>query len=112
MIGGFIVKSYLGWRWTQYIPAFMGFACSLAALFFQEESYPPVVLVAKATELRRLTRNWGIHSRQDEVEVDLKELLSKNISRPMKLLFQDPMLFLVTFYVCCDASRSRLSLPC
>ena len=68
-------------------------------------------LVAKATELRRLTRNWGIHARQDEVEVDLKQLLTKNISRPMKLLFQDPMLFLVTFYVC-SAQVFRLSLPC
>jgi DHA1 family multidrug resistance protein-like MFS transporter len=57
-IGGFITKSYLGWRWTQYIPSFMAFTCAILALFFLDESYPPIILVSKASELRRLTRNW------------------------------------------------------
>lgn len=56
MVGGFITKSYLGWRWTAYIPAFMGFAACVLAFFFQEESYGPVILVSKASELRRKTR--------------------------------------------------------
>ena len=99
MVGGFIVKSYLGWRWTQYIPAFMGFTSAIAALLFQHESYPPVILVAKARDLRRLTRNWGIHAKQEEVEIDLHELVTKNIGRPLKMLMLDPMLLLVTFYV-------------
>ena len=99
LVGGFITKSYLGWRWTQYIPAFMGFACAALALFFQYESYPPIILVEKASELRRLTRNWGIHAKQEEVEVDLKEMLSKNISRPLRILFLEPIVLMVTFYM-------------
>lgn len=55
-VGGFITKSYLGWRWTAYIPAFMGFAAGLLVLLFQKETYGPVILVSKASELRRLTR--------------------------------------------------------
>ena len=43
----------------------MGYASGIASLFFQEESYGPVILVAKAAELRRLTHNWGIHAKQD-----------------------------------------------
>jgi len=58
MIGGFITKSYLGWRWTAYIPAFMGFAACALAVFYQAESYGPVILVEKASDLRRKTRNW------------------------------------------------------
>lgn len=98
-IGGFITKSYLGWRWTAYIPAIMGFAACVLAVFFQRESYGPVILVSKAAELRRLTRNWGIHSKQEEVEVDLRELLSKNISRPLRILFTEPIVLLVTIYM-------------
>lgn len=43
----------------------MGYAAGVAALFFQDESYGPVILVSKASELRRLTRNWGIHAKQE-----------------------------------------------
>lgn len=86
MVGGFITKSYLGRRWTAWIPAFLGYASAVLALYFQEETYGPVILVSKASELRRLTRNWGIHSKQEEIEVDIKELVVKNVSRPMRIL--------------------------
>ncbi|RMZ13872.1 hypothetical protein D0860_02339 [Hortaea werneckii] len=99
MVGGFITKSYLGWRFTAYIPAFMGFASAVLLFFFQQESYGPVILVSKAAELRRKTKNWGIHAKQEEVEVDLKELLTKNISRPLRILFTEPIVLLVTIYM-------------
>lgn len=99
MTGGFITKSYLGWRWTAWIPAFMGYAAGIAALFLQDETYGPVILVSKASELRRLTRNWGIHAKQEEVEVDLKELAIKNITRPLRILFTEPIVLLITIYM-------------
>lgn len=98
-IGGFIAASYLGWRWVAYIPAFMGFFAGTMALFFQEETYGPVILVSKASELRRLTRNWGIHAKQEEVEVDLKELAVTNIMRPVRILFTEPIVLMVTVYM-------------
>jgi DHA1 family multidrug resistance protein-like MFS transporter len=98
-IGGFITTSYLGWRWTQYITAFMGFTSCLLATLLQDESYPPVILVEKASNLRRQTRNWGIHAKQEEVEVELKELLTRNISRPLRILFTEPIVFLVSLYM-------------
>ena len=98
-VGGFITKSYLGWRFTAYIPAFMGFAVAVAAFFFQSETYGPVILVEKAAELRRKTKNWGIHAKQEEVEVDLKELLTKNITRPLRILFTEPIVLFVTTYM-------------
>ncbi|KAK5742509.1 hypothetical protein LTR17_003311 [Elasticomyces elasticus] len=98
-IGGFITNSYLGWRWTAYIPAIMGFTACILSFFFQKESYGPVILVEKAAHLRRLTKNWGIHAKQDEVEVDLGELLKKNLSRPIRILFTEPIILLVTIYL-------------
>ncbi|KAG0633073.1 major facilitator superfamily domain-containing protein [Tuber brumale] len=96
--GGFITESYLGWRWTEYITAIMGFFALFLCLFFLEETYPPVILVSKATELRHLTKNWGIHARQEEIEIDFKELVEKNFARPLKLLFTEPIIFLLSLY--------------
>lgn len=98
-IGGFIVQSYLGWRWTMYITAIMGFTSFTLALIFQQESYPPVILVSKASELRRRTKNWGIHAKQEEVEVNLRELVTKNVSRPLRILFTEPIVLLVSIYM-------------
>ena len=98
-IGGFITISYLGWRWTMYITAIMGFTSFTLALLFQTESYPPAILVGKASELRRRTKNWGIHAKQEEVEVDLRELVTKNVSRPLRILFTEPIVLLVSLYM-------------
>lgn len=98
-IGGFITQSYLGWRWTMYISSFMGFLTFGLLLLFLEETYPPVVLINKAAELRRRTKNWGIHAKQEEIEVDFKELIVKNVSRPMRILFTEPIVLLITIYM-------------
>lgn len=98
-IGGFIVISHLGWRWTEYIVTIMGFVAFGLNLFFLSESYPPEILVAKAADLRRRTKNWGIHAKQDEIEIDLRELLEKNFSRPIRMLISEPIVLLLSIYM-------------
>lgn len=98
-IGGFIEMSGVGWRWNIYLPALMGAASFILNVFFLMESYPPIVLVAKAAELRRRTKNWGIHAKQEEVEVDINELITKNLSRPLRLLFTEPVVLAITLYM-------------
>lgn len=98
-IGGFITISYLGWRWTEYISAIMGFSAFALLTVFLPETYPPIILVNKAKELRRVTKNWGIHAKQEEIEVDFKDLITKNVSRPMRILFQEPIVLLITLYM-------------
>ncbi|GAB1207446.1 hypothetical protein APSETT445_006163 [Aspergillus pseudonomiae] len=97
--GGFITMSYLHWRWTMYLAAIMGFFGSALLLCFFRETYAPMVLVGKASILRRQTHNWGIHAKQDEVEVDFNQLITVNFSRPFRMLFTDPIVFLVTLYM-------------
>ena len=97
--GGFINESYLGWRWTEYIPAIMGFLALGLLLLFLEETYPPVILVAKAADLRRRTKNWGIHAKQEEIEIDFRELVQKNLSRPMRMLFTEPIVLALSIYM-------------
>ena len=98
-VGGYIMENpKLGWRWTEWIPAMMGGVAFLLDLFFLEETYPPAILVQKASELRRRTLNWGIHAKQEEIEVDFRALVSHNFSRPMRILFGEPIVLLLTIY--------------
>jgi len=98
-IGGFIVDSYLGWRWTMYLVTIMGFSAFILDLLFLRETYPPVLLISKASELRRRTHNWGIHAKQEEIEVDFKELITRNFSRPLRLLFTEPIVTALSVYM-------------
>ncbi len=99
-LGGFIVlNKHMGWRWTEYIAAIMGFIAFGLNVIFLEESYPPIVLVQKAEVLRRRTKNWGIHAKQEEIEVDFRELVTKNFSRPLRLLVTEPIVLLLSIYM-------------
>jgi DHA1 family multidrug resistance protein-like MFS transporter len=97
--GGFITMSYLGWRWTMYISSIMGWLAFGLTVLFVKETYAPAILVEKATVLRRQTKNWGIHAKQDEVELDFKELVATNFSRPIRMLITEPIVLLVTVYM-------------
>jgi DHA1 family multidrug resistance protein-like MFS transporter len=77
----------------------MGFVAFALDLLFLEETYPPVILVSKAKELRRRTKNWGIHAKQEEIEIDFRELVNKNFSRPMRLLVTEPIVLLLSIYL-------------
>ncbi|KAJ5166757.1 uncharacterized protein N7482_005538 [Penicillium canariense] len=98
-IGGFITMSYLGWRWTMYIACIMGFLATVLCLLFLKETYAPAVLVEKAVRLRRQTHNWGIRARQEEVELDWGELITNNFSRPFRMLFTEPIVFLISLWM-------------
>ncbi|KAJ6024444.1 MFS multidrug transporter [Penicillium herquei] len=98
-VGGFIVESNLGWRWTEYLTGIMGASAFIIDVFFLHETYPPVILIKKAAILRRRTKNWGIHAKQEEIEVDLQELLRKNFSRPLTILFTEPIVLALSIYM-------------
>ncbi|KAI4238541.1 MAG: hypothetical protein L6R40_005710 [Gallowayella cf. fulva] len=99
-IGGFIIMNpTLGWRWTEYLVCIMGFLAFGLNLIFLQETYPPIVLEQKAAMLRRRTLNWGIHAKQEEIEVDFRELVTKNFSRPLRLLVTEPIVLLLSIYM-------------
>lgn len=97
--GGFIANSYLGWRWTLYIPAFLSFTNGAISLFYLRESYAPCLLVGKAASLRRRTGNWGIHARVERVEIDPKAMIEKYFTRPLRMIVTEPILLLVSLYM-------------
>lgn len=97
--GGFIVSSYLGWRWTLYLPAILSFANGGTSFFFLQETYAPCLLAEKASVIRRQTNNWGIHSRHDRLEVDARKLIEKYFIRPLRMLVMEPIILLVSLYM-------------
>ncbi|KAJ6102166.1 hypothetical protein N7486_004593 [Penicillium sp. IBT 16267x] len=98
-IGGFITASYLGWRWTLNLPAILSFANGGISLFFLGETYAPCLLVAKAACLRQQTGNWAIHAKHEKIEVGFKQLVEKYFTRPLKMLFTEPVILLVSLYM-------------
>lgn len=100
MVGGFIAKNpSTGWRWDEYMTGILGAVVTLLTLFFCEETFAPVLLSYKAAKLRKITGNWGITSLHDQRELDLGEIVNRNVLRPVKMLFTEPTLFLVTLFV-------------
>lgn len=99
ILGGFTVKnSSLGWRWTCYFTGIIGSLAFVLCVFFFPETYAPMILIDKAENLRRRTGNWGIYAPHEEFKLSLKEICEKNITRPLVMLFTEPILFLITLY--------------
>lgn len=98
-VGGFIVESYLGWRWTLYVPAILSFANGGVSLVWLRETYAPCLLVRKAAMLRRRTGNWGIHARMEREEINVGDMFDKYFTRPLKMLLTEPILLLVSLYM-------------
>lgn len=99
IIGGFTVKNPdLGWRWTGYIVAIIASSALVLSVFCFEETHHQLLLTYKAEELRRRTGNWGIGAAHEEVHLSLKEVVEKNLTRPVVMLVTEPILLLVTIY--------------
>lgn len=97
--GDFIASSYLGWRWTLYLPAIMGFANGLLLLCFIGETSAPFVLVEKAMRIRLITGNWAIHAEQERIELDPAAVMQRYLTRPLRMLVSEPIVFLVSLYM-------------
>ncbi|KAI3260971.1 hypothetical protein CBS147309_7331 [Penicillium roqueforti] len=98
-VGGFIASSYLGWRWTLYIPAIFSLSIALLSCFFLAETYPASILVTKATAIRKESRNRNIRARHEDVEVSIADLVEKYFTLPLKLLFTEPIILVVSTYM-------------
>ncbi|KAL9622397.1 MAG: hypothetical protein Q9160_003241 [Pyrenula sp. 1 TL-2023] len=97
IVGGAVVQSYLGWRWTEYLTGIMMLFFLTLDIIFIDESYAPVLLVYKARRLRHESGNWAIHAKHEEWDVSLQELASKFLIRPFQML-ATPICFLIALY--------------
>ncbi|KAG9244730.1 major facilitator superfamily domain-containing protein [Calycina marina] len=97
VVGGAIVNSYLGWRWTEYVTGIMMMLFLILDVIILDESYPPALLVFKARRLRHETGNWALHAEHEEWDVGFVEIADKFLMTPFRLLVT-PICFLVALY--------------
>ncbi|CAI7673691.1 unnamed protein product [Penicillium manginii] len=99
IVGGFIVESHLGWRWTAWITMIPASFFGIIAFLVLPETYHPVILQRRASHLRKSTGIWAYRSRLDEKTPTFSEILTKYIFRPMQMLFLEPILVCMTIYI-------------
>ncbi|MCJ1248048.1 hypothetical protein MMC30_005263 [Trapelia coarctata] len=99
IMGGFITESYLGWRWTAWITLIMVAFFGGVGMILVPETYAPVLLQRKAKKIRYETKNWSIHAKADENQVNFHEIMVKYLFRPFHMLVLEPILLLITLYL-------------
>jgi len=99
VIGGLLVQSSLGWRWTAWISMVLGILFGLVGFILLPETYLPVLEKREAQRLRLATRRWALHAKLEENPVDLKDFVVRYLSRPMVLLATEPILMFMTAYI-------------
>ncbi|CAG8954439.1 hypothetical protein HYFRA_00006066 [Hymenoscyphus fraxineus] len=97
VMGGFIVESYLGWRWCHWLSAIMGLFCSLVMLAFLPETHAPTILRRKSKVLRK-AGNPEAHCVYDNEQIGFEMLISVYLVRPFIMLLREPILLLITIY--------------
>ncbi|KAF1980340.1 MFS general substrate transporter [Bimuria novae-zelandiae CBS 107.79] len=98
IVAAFITESYLGWRWTQYITGIMGALATVLDVLFLEETYQKTLLQKCAQFIRSETENWAIHHVFEEELLDFNDLVHNHLALPSRLLFLEPIVFLITLY--------------
>ncbi|ETI29416.1 hypothetical protein G647_01869 [Cladophialophora carrionii CBS 160.54] len=93
-----LVNPHMGWRWTGYIVALLNGVVVATTYFCMPEMYPPVLLKRKAQRLRNETGNALYYHPQERIKVDLKSIITKQLSRPLMMLFTEPMVTCIAFY--------------
>lgn len=99
VVGSFIVHSYLGWRWTLYITSFMAFFMLIVGVIFCTESYPNAILSRRAAEKRLATGNYAWHHQSEEKPFRFGDILTVYVSRPLEMLYKEPIVMAMTVYV-------------
>ncbi|SCV00866.1 LANO_0F08966g1_1 [Lachancea nothofagi CBS 11611] len=95
---GSYITQYTTWRWTQYVTGMFAALVTLLLAYFYEETHHPIILVNKARKMRELTGNWGIRAAHEDAQLSFKQIAEKTITRPIYMLFTEPILFCITLY--------------
>ncbi|KAJ5611092.1 hypothetical protein N7510_007811 [Penicillium lagena] len=99
IIGAALLRNpHLNWRWTEYIQAIWSIVIFTMAYFFLPEVYPLVILKRKAERLRKETNNPAYYHPHEHLELDFHSIMTKQLSRPWKMLLTEPIVTCIAFY--------------
>ncbi|EDO15961.1 hypothetical protein Kpol_1044p21 [Vanderwaltozyma polyspora DSM 70294] len=97
-IFGTYITQHTTWRWLDYIQGMFASLVFVLLLIFLKETHHPTILVKKAKMMRKKSNNWGIHAAQENVELTMRDVIHVNFTRPLKMLFTEPVIAMLTFY--------------
>jgi multidrug resistance protein len=98
LVGGFLADA-AGWRWLYWIQLILAAIVWILITFTVPETYAPTILAARAKKLRATT---GEKDHVTEQDLDLRPFVDRLwifLVRPVQLLFQEPIVFLVSVYM-------------
>jgi MFS family permease len=99
IIGAAIINNpNLGWQWTEYIQAIITFFSVAVTAVGLPETYHSVLLKRKAARLRRETGDERYWHPQEKEKINLENVLTKYVSRPLRMLFTEPMVTCIAAY--------------
>ncbi|KAH6884115.1 major facilitator superfamily domain-containing protein [Thelonectria olida] len=96
--GGYMVED-IGWRWVFWVIAIAAGAISILCFFLVTETYAPTLLEQKVKRLRKETGNQDLYSILDVNKLSNKKRFEHAIVRPLKMLFTQPPVFILSLYV-------------
>lgn len=88
----------VSWRWTEYLTAILVFAVAIFECFVLPETYEPVLLKRRAIQLRKETGNEKLYHPHESVKLDPKSILTKQVTRPIRMLFTEPIVTVIALY--------------
>lgn len=87
------VEYHLDFRYIAWILFAMSGAFTLSLLFILSETRASVLLSRKAEKMRKETGDMRYHARDDFERGSLATMLRTSLSRPIRMLFTEPVLF-------------------
>ncbi|KAK9236904.1 major facilitator superfamily domain-containing protein [Lipomyces kononenkoae] len=98
IIAGWIAMN-LEWQWVFWILIILNGVVFAFGLLTLEETYAPVLLQWKARKLRKETQNPALHTVFEITNYTAIERLEIAVSRPIVLLFTNPLVFGLGLYL-------------
>ncbi|KAJ6531373.1 MFS polyamine transporter [Mycena vulgaris] len=97
LVGGWIGQ-YAGWRWIYWVLFIFSGLCFALTLFIPE-TLAPVLLRRKAAALRKSTGDEKYRSLAELDRTPLSETLKIALLRPIVMLFMEPVVLFMSFYL-------------
>lgn len=95
---GAALTQKVSWRWTEYLEAIFTFAVIALAFVCLPELYGPVLLKHKAKALRKQTGDERYYHPHEDIKLDFKSIVTKQLSRPLTMLVTEPMVTCIAVY--------------
>ncbi|TWU78894.1 hypothetical protein ED733_007794 [Metarhizium rileyi] len=97
IVSGFASPT-IGWRWAFWI-ALVYAALTFILLLFTPETHHQILLARRARKLRRQRQSATIVAPRDLETIDLPQLVSRVLTRPLRMLFFEPIVAATCSYL-------------